>query len=76
MGDVLGHFIDADGRLVSHSVNRRACSIALADLARIPSIVLVSGGREKIAAIRATLSFIKVTTLVTDEEAARGLLGG
>lgn len=74
VGDVLGHFIDAQGRLVSHPVNQRACGISLADLASIPSIVLVSGGRDKIAALRATLAFIRVTTLVTDEDAARGLL--
>lgn len=74
VGDILGHFINADGQLVSHDVNQRACSIPLVDLAKIPSIVLISGGREKIEAIKATLSFINVTTLVTDEDAARGLL--
>ncbi|MEM7464659.1 MAG: sugar-binding transcriptional regulator [Pseudomonadota bacterium] len=76
VGDVLGHFIKADGSLVSHPVNERACSIPLADLAEIPSIVLLSGGHEKTEALRAALSFIRVTTLVTDEDAARGLLSG
>lgn len=76
VGDVLGHFIDVEGKPVEHPVNQRACGISLQDLAKIPSIVLLSGGRDKIDAIRATLSYIKVSTLVTDEEAARGLLAG
>jgi DNA-binding transcriptional regulator LsrR (DeoR family) len=76
VGDVLGHFINAEGKLVAHPVNQRACSIPLVDLAKIPSIVLISGGREKIDALRAALAFINVTTLVTDEDAARGLLIG
>jgi DNA-binding transcriptional regulator LsrR (DeoR family) len=74
VGDILGHFINANGELVDHPVNRRACSLPLADLAAIPNIVMVSGGREKAAALKAALGFIKVTTLVTDEDGARGLL--
>ncbi len=74
VGDVLGHFIDVDGNLVDHSVNRRACSLPVADLAAIPNIVMVSGGREKGPALRAAMKFVKVTTLVTDEDAARSLL--
>lgn len=74
IGDILGHFINAKGELVDHPVNRRACSLPLADLAAIPNIVMVSGGRDKAAALKAALSFINVTTLVTDEDGARGLL--
>lgn len=76
VGDILGHFINADGNLVDHSVNRRACSLPLADFAGIPNIVVVSGGREKVAALKAAVKFMKITTLVTDEEGARGLLEG
>jgi DNA-binding transcriptional regulator LsrR (DeoR family) len=74
VGDILGHFIDAQGKLVDHPVNKRACSLPFSDLVNIPAIVLVSGGREKIDVIHAALSFMRVTTLVTDEDAARGLL--
>ena len=74
VGDILGHFIDANGKLVDHPVNRRACSLPVADLAAIANIVMVSGGRDKAAALKAALKFVKVTTLVTDEDGARGLL--
>jgi DNA-binding transcriptional regulator LsrR (DeoR family) len=74
VGDILGHFIDASGALVKHSVNERACSLPLNDLANIPNIVLVSGGREKVGALSAALKFMRVTTLITDEAAAHGLL--
>ena len=76
VGDILGHFIDAHGELVKHSVNERACSLPISDLAQIPRIVLASGGREKIAALNAALKFMRVTTFITDEVAARGLLNG
>ena len=74
VGDILGHFINTDGKLVDHPINRRACSLPLEDLAAIPNIVMVSGGREKEAALSAALKFLKVTTLVTDEDGARSLL--
>ena len=74
VGDILGHFINAEGALVDHSVNRRACSLPVSELTAIQNIAMVSGGREKAAAIKAALKFIKVTTLVTDEDAARILL--
>lgn len=76
VGDILCHFIDAEGRTVDHEVNRRVCAYPAQQLSDIPSIVLVSGGREKVGIMRATLAFTKVSDLITDEEAARGLLGG
>lgn len=76
VGDVLCHFIDAEGRVVDHDVNRRVCAFPVNELAQIPNIVLVSGGREKVAVLRATLKLAKVSVLITDEEAAKGLLAG
>ena len=76
VGDILGHFINAEGKLVDHPINRRACSLPIEDLIAIPNIVMVSGGREKEAVLSAALKFVKVTTLVTDEDCARSLLQG
>ncbi|TIS31263.1 MAG: sugar-binding transcriptional regulator, partial [Mesorhizobium sp.] len=74
VGDILCHFIDAEGRIVDHEVNRRVCAYPLQDLSDIPTTILVSGGREKIAVMRAALANTKVSVLITDEDAAKGLL--
>ena len=74
VGDILGHFIDADGKLVAHPVNDRACSFPVRDLGTLPNIILVSGGRDKVPALKAALNFTRVSTLITDEDAAIGLL--
>ncbi len=74
VGDVLYNFIDAQGRAVAHEVNERAISVKLANLRRAPERVMISGGREKIVALRASLATLAVTTLITDEQTARALL--
>ncbi|TIX53233.1 MAG: sugar-binding transcriptional regulator, partial [Mesorhizobium sp.] len=60
--------------LVDHEVNRRVCAYPLQDLSDIPAIILVSGGQEKIAIMRAALANTNVSVLITDEDAAKGLL--
>ena len=74
VGDVLCHFLDADGRIVDHPASERVIAIDLQDLHRVPLIVIASGGRRKVAAIRAALKVMPVAVLITDEAAARGLL--
>lgn len=74
VGDILCNFIDAEGRPVDHDVNRRVCAYPVEDLNDIPSIILVSGGREKVPVMHAVLARTKVSVLITDEDAAKGLL--
>jgi DNA-binding transcriptional regulator LsrR (DeoR family) len=76
VGDLLGHYLDADGRLVDHPLNQRVMALAPAKLARLPHVVLASGGVEKAAAIRAALEVTRARTLVTDLRAARRLVEG
>jgi len=75
VGDVLCHFIDAEGNVVDHPVNRRVVSVDLEDLRRVPRVVVAAGGRRKVAAIRAALKATGAGVLITEESAARGLLG-
>jgi DNA-binding transcriptional regulator LsrR (DeoR family) len=75
VGDVLCHFIDAEGKVVDHPVNRRVVAVGLDDLRRVPRIVVAAGGRRKVAAIRAALKGTGAGVLITEEGAARGLLG-
>jgi len=74
VGEVLCRFIDADGRVVDHPVNRRAIAVDFKDLHRVPKIVIAAGGRRKAAAIRAAFKAVNATALITDAGAARGLL--
>jgi DNA-binding transcriptional regulator LsrR (DeoR family) len=74
VGDVLCHFIDVEGTVVDHPVNRRVVAVDLDDLRRVPKIVVAAGGRRKVAAIRAALKATGAGVLITEEGAARGLL--
>lgn len=74
VGDVLYNFIDERGDLVAHEVNRRVISVDLARLRRTPERVLISGGRDKLTAIRASILTLRPTTLITDEFTANALL--
>ncbi len=74
IGDVLYNFIDQNGELVDHEVNSRVISVNLARLRRTPERVLISGGKDKLNAIRASIRTISPTTLVTDEQTAKALL--
>jgi DNA-binding transcriptional regulator LsrR (DeoR family) len=75
VGDVLCHFIDAEGKVVNHPVNRRVVAVDLEDLRRVPKIVVAAGGRRKVGAIRAALKATGAGVLITEEGAAQGLLG-
>jgi DNA-binding transcriptional regulator LsrR (DeoR family) len=74
VGDVLCHFLDAEGRVVDHPVTRRVIAVGLDDLRRAPKIVIAAGGARKVAAVRAALTATRARVLITDEAAARGLL--
>lgn len=73
-GDLCAHFIDADGQLVDHPINRRVIGLAPADLAGIETVILASGGRDKAAVLRGALRLGVVDVLVTDEGAAEAIL--
>lgn len=75
VGDVLYNFIDKDGNVIDHEVNARVISVNLERLRRTPERILISGGPEKLEALRASLITIKPTTFVTDEQTAGALLG-
>ena len=75
VGDILYNFLDKDGRLVDHPVNKRAMSIDLVWLRRTPERVLVAGGIEKTAALRVAIKALQPTVMITDEITARAILG-
>ncbi|MEM7567608.1 MAG: sugar-binding transcriptional regulator [Pseudomonadota bacterium] len=73
VGDILYNFVDVQGQVVDHPLNRRTVSADLGRLAKVPSRVLISGGADKIAVLKAALSSLRPTTFITDEVTANAL---
>ena len=74
VGDLLYNFIDAEGRVLDHPINARTISVDLGRLGNARQKVLISGGPEKVRALRGTIAALKPTVLVTDDRTADALL--
>jgi lsr operon transcriptional repressor len=70
VGDIVGRFLDASGQPVDHPVNVRAISASLEALARIPTVIVASGGQNKAGIIAAVLRAGLAKVLVCDEMTA------
>lgn len=74
VGDLLGTFLDADGRPVDHPLNSRVMALPPAHLQAYPISILACGGGEKLPIARAILRAGYVRRLVTDAATGNGLL--
>ena len=74
VGDVLFNFFNREGKLVKHTINDRAMSVAVSQIQKVPLRVLASGGEEKVPALIGALRLLKPQILVTDEFAAKAIL--
>ncbi len=75
VGELLGQFLDAEGRPVAAGLTERSLSLRLEDL-KGKSVVALAGGPAKHAAIEAALKSGLLTGLITDERTAAALTGG
>jgi DNA-binding transcriptional regulator LsrR (DeoR family) len=75
VGDICGHYLDADGKLADHPIAARTVKPSLDDLRQVPELVLAAGGRQKAPIIRAAILAGLCRVLITDEAAATLLLG-
>lgn len=73
VGDLLGHFLDADGQVVDHEINRRALGVRLDEM-RGRHVLAVVGGHHKVPAIHAALRSGYLSGLVVNESTAREVL--
>jgi DNA-binding transcriptional regulator LsrR (DeoR family) len=71
VGELLGHFFDAQGRVQDTALTARTLTVAFAPR---PEIVAVAGGAAKVRAIRAVLISGHLKGLITDERTAKELL--
>lgn len=70
VGHILDHHYDAAGRHVVTPLSRRTLALALEDLRRIPLVIGVAAGPEKVEAIIAAARGRLISALVTDYETA------
>ena len=73
VGDLLGHFLDRDGQVVDHEINRRALGVRLSEM-RGRQVLAVAGGHSKVPAILAALRSGYLTGLVVNESTAKAVL--
>ena len=73
VGELLGHFFNADGEPVETELATRMTSLPIADL-RGNRIIAVAGGKHKTNAIRSVLNSRFLSGLVTDERTASALV--
>jgi DNA-binding transcriptional regulator LsrR (DeoR family) len=74
VGDVLGHFFDADGRPVPNPIEERLMALSLDELKGIPTVICAAGSLPKVPSILGALRGGYVSVLITDEETAHAML--
>jgi DNA-binding transcriptional regulator LsrR (DeoR family) len=73
VGEILGQFLDRDGRAVHCDMAQRSISLRLEELAG-RTVIGIAGGADKVDAIRAALRSGLLSGLITDETTARAIL--
>ncbi|MFC8680835.1 sugar-binding transcriptional regulator [Microbacterium ureisolvens] len=76
VGDVVGRYIDAAGRVVDDALDARTVGLSLDDLRRADLAIAAVAGEPKRAIAAAIVAAGLCTVLVTDESTARHLLEG
>ena len=74
VGDIVAHHLDAQGRVLDISANRRSISLDADSIRKIPTVIAVAGGVPKARAIAAALRGGFCSCLVTDAKAAQMVL--
>lgn len=74
VGDMLGEWYDARGRIISSATSERRIGLSLDRLRAMPNIVGVAGGSEKVQAVLGAIRGRYIKVLVTDEDTAEELL--
>lgn len=74
VGDMLFHFYDRNGEIVSDPVHERVMSVSMDKLQKAPVRILTSGGPEKVVALLGAMKLLKPTVFITDEISAAEML--
>jgi DNA-binding transcriptional regulator LsrR (DeoR family) len=74
VGDISAHWIDREGRVVEHELNKRVVALSPERLKDIPCVMIASGGRTKAQGLRGVLRGGMCDVLITDEQTAATIL--
>lgn len=74
VGDICAHWVDREGRIVDHPLNRRVVALSPEKLKGIPCVMIASGGRTKAQGLRGVLKGGMCDVIITDEQTARSIL--
>lgn len=74
VGDVLGNYVDADGRVIASPHSSRLIALTIEELRGIETVVAVVSEAEKLQAILGVLRAAVVDVLIVDEGNARAVL--
>ena len=74
VGDIALQFFNKDGKKVNAKVNKRIVGADLDDIRKIPRVIGVVAGQEKLDAIQAALMGKLIDVLLTDQNTAARLL--
>lgn len=74
VGDLMGYYINKEGKLVDHSINHRVIGINPTELKAMPNVILAAGGQHKVPIIAAVLKMGLFNTFVTDQRTAESIL--
>ncbi|WP_026621228.1 DNA-binding transcriptional regulator LsrR (DeoR family) (plasmid) [Ensifer sp. WSM1721] len=74
VGDLLGRYLDAEGKPVDHPLNRQVLSPELDDYRRVPCRIVASGGPHKRDILLALARARLATIIITDAESAKAML--
>lgn len=74
VGEFLGRFLDARGRVLDHPINACSMSPDFEGLIKAPHIALASGGAAKVGILRAVLAAGYVHVFATDARTAQAIL--
>ncbi|MDO8983595.1 sugar-binding transcriptional regulator [Cypionkella sp.] len=72
VGELLGHFFDAMGRILQTQLTARTLAVSFTEVG--DQIIAIAGGPDKVQSIRAVLSSRRLKGLITDEATARALV--
>jgi DNA-binding transcriptional regulator LsrR (DeoR family) len=74
VGDILCHFIDRQGKLITAPPEDRLVSVSLDTLKSLPNVIAVAAGKDKREALKGALNLGYLDILITNEDTARWLI--
>lgn len=74
VGDLLGRYLDSQGRPIEHVLNRQVISPEIESYRKIPTRIIASGGVHKHAILRAVVQADLATIVITDADSAKVLI--